>query len=378
MQLVAKTFFGLESVLAAELEALGAQNIKILKRAVEFEGDTALLYRANLELRSALRILIPIRSFKARSPEELYRQVLRINWSKYMSVDDTFAINGTVYSQTFTHSRFAALKTKDAIADQFRRKSGRRPSVDIRFPNLRIDLYIYEQQCTISLDSSGESLHKRAYRASSTIAPINEALAAGMLLFAGWKGDQDFMDPMCGSGTFLIEAAMIAGNIAPQAYRKDFGFMRWPDFDKSLWSDILHQEKKNRRTFDCTITGSDKDFQAIKSANANVFSAELEGKINIERLRLDQVKASGPKGMMMMNPPYDLRLQDADINELYKSIGDQLKQQFAGWEAWIISSNIGAMKKVGLRPSAKYQLFNGPLECKFHKYEMYAGKKEET
>lgn len=375
MEMVAKTMAGLEFILGNELKALGAQNVRVRTRAVEFEGDQALLYRANLHLRTALRILVPIRSFKARSPEELYRQVLRINWSKYLSVDETFAINATAFSETFTHSKFASLKVKDAIADQFRRKSGRRPSVDLASPHLRVDLFIKEQQCIISLDSSGESLHKRGYRVSTNIAPISEVLAAGMIMLSGWKGDIDFMDPMCGSGTFLIEAAMIAANIAPQAQRRDFGFKNWRDYDKKLWSDILQHEHKNRHTFDCKIIGSDKDFAAIKAVNENIFSADLVGKIEVSRKALSKTEASGPAGILMTNPPYDVRIKDDDIDALYASIGDQLKQKFAGWEGWIISSNKSALKKVGLRPSAKYNLFNGPLECKLHKYEMYQGKK---
>lgn len=377
MQLIAKTFFGLEGVLAEELKALGASNIQLLKRAVHFEGDKALMYRANLELRTALRILLPIRSFRARNPEELYRQVLRVNWSKYLNIDQTFAIDAVTNSEFFRHSKFAALKTKDAIADQFRKRSGRRPDVNPHYPDVRINLHIFNQQCTLSLDSSGDSLHKRGYRTDSTTAPINEALAAGMILLSGWRGETDFLDPMCGSGTLLIEAAMIAGNIAPQFQRKAFGFLRWKNFDRKIWTEVKAQEKQRRRPIACQILGADKDFKAVSAAGHNSYAVQLEAHIKVQRSTFAKLPPPEAPGMLITNPPYDERLQSADIGALYKSIGDRLKQAYPGWVAWMISSNMPALKKVGLKAAKKYILFNGPLECKFQKYDLYKGSREE-
>lgn len=379
---IAKTFKGLEEVLAQELIALGANNVQIGRRAVSFTGDKAMLYRANFCLRTALRVLEEIKQAslrlspkgKSMKPEDqLYEIVKSIEWSKYMKVDSTFAIDATVYSEILRNSRFVTYRVKDAIADYWSEKAGKRPNVEVNNPDLRINVHIANEQVTVSLDSSGESLHKRGYRVATTEAPINEVLAAGMLLLAGWKGQSDFYDPMCGSGTIPIEAALIARNIAPGIFRKSFGFEKWPDFDEDLWSEIYNDDSQERE-FTHKIYGSDASFYAIQQAQKNVKSAGVAKEIELRQIRLEELK--GGEGLVMINPPYGERLaSNKDMEELYGKIGTALKHQFAGSTAWIISSNEAAMKCIGLKPSKKMRLLNGELDCQFNKYELFNGKR---
>lgn len=377
MQLTATTLFGLEEVLTNELQQLGATNIKPSKRAVEFEGDLKTLYRANLELRTAIRVLLPIKKFKARNEEQLYRNIRKINWAQYLHVDGTLAIDATTHSNFFKHSKYAALKSKDAIVDQFRKSFGRRPNINLESPDLRINLHINQDLCTVSLDSSGDSLHKRGYRSEAVDAPLSEVLAAGIIQLTGWQCDCDFIDPMCGSGTNIIEAALYAYNIPSQLQRREFGFMKWKDYDKKLWQTVVEEGKARiRDDFEHQILGYDKDFKAVRISQWNIIAAKIEGKVEAERKPFERLSPTGEKGILVINPPYELRLVTGDINGLYKMIGDQLKQQFGGYEAWIISPNMEALKHVGLRPSRKIVLFNGPLECKLQKYELYAGSKK--
>ncbi|MFM8450185.1 MAG: class I SAM-dependent RNA methyltransferase [Haliscomenobacter sp.] len=375
MDLLIKTMAGLEEVLAAELQAIGAQDIKPGTRSVQCSGDLRLLYRANLELRTALRILVPIRSFTAFDERAFYLQVGQTDWSEYLDTDDTFAIDAVVRSKYFTHSQYVGLKTKDAIVDQFRERTGRRPSVDTENPNVRINIHISESACTLSLDSTGESLHRRGYRKDGLIAPINETLAAGMLLLAGYTGDKPFVDPMCGSGTLPIEAAMIAMRIPPQLYREHFLFMRWPNFDPDLWADVRFQARAQMRPSPSPIFGFDKNFQAVQTSEAHAKAAHLDGKIHFERRRIETLTPPAPNGIIVSNPPYDARITDINIEGLYTMIGDRLKKHFIGYEAWIISANQVALKHLGLRPSSRYTLYNGALECKFIKIELYEGSK---
>ncbi len=372
-----KTLHGLEEILAAELTALGAQNVIPSRRAVSFEGDKKLLYRANLELRTALRILSPIAKLKARNEHQLYDAIRSIDWTEYLDLKGTFAIDGVVRSNYFNHSKYVALKSKDAIADQFRDKFGKRPNVNPVSPDLRINVFIHEQTVHVALDSSGDSLHKRNHGRETLEAPINEVLAAGMIQLAGWKADCPFLDPMCGSGTIPIEAAMYAYNIPSQIHRTEFGFMRWPDFDKELWETV--KAEANARIRDCEhpIVGYDNIFQAVRISQRNIALAGLDGKVEVKRQKFEKLKESGPPGIIIMNPPYDERLEIADIEAFYKMIGDQFKKVFGGHEAWIISSNMDAIKRIGLRASKKITLFNGPLECKFLKFELYAGSKKQ-
>ena len=377
--MLAKTFKGLEEVLAQELIELGANDVLIERRAVSFMGDKALLYRANLCLRTALRILVPVvvvsRKPKDKNkPEDwLYEQAKRIDWSRYMTVDSTFAIDATVYSETFRNSRFVTYRVKDAIVDYWSEKAGKRPNVAVENPDLRINVHIAAEQLTISLDSSGESLHKRGYRVATTEAPISEVLAAGMLLMAGWKGQSDFYDPMCGSGTLPIEAALIARNIAPGIFRQSFAFEKWPDFDADLWNEIYNDDSQERE-FEHKICGSDASFYAIQQAAKNVKSAGVQKDVELKQIRMEELK--GGEGLVMINPPYGERLaSNKDMEELYAKIGTALKHQFTGATAWIISSNAAAMKCIGLKPSKKMHLLNGELDCQFNKYELFNGKR---
>ena len=374
--MLAKKFKGLEEVLAQELIELGANDVQLERRAVSFRGDKALLYRANFCLRTAIRILVPIVSFKAKDTDELYQQLRRLDWSQYMKVDSTFAIDATVYSDAFRNSRFVTYRAKDAIADYWVENAHKRPNVSTQTPDLLFNIHIAKEQVTLSLDSSGESLHKRGYRVATTEAPINEVLAAGMLLLAGWKGQSDFYDPMCGSGTLLIEAALIARNIAPGVFRQSFAFEQWPDFDSDLWSDIYNDDSQERE-FEHTIYGSDASFYAIQQAAKNIKSAGVQKDIELKQIRIEELKPiADTNALVMLNPPYGERLKsNKEMEDLYSSIGTTLKHQFAGATAWIISSNEAAMKCIGLKPTAKLRLLNGELDCQFNKYELFNGKR---
>lgn len=377
--IVAKTFKGLEEVLAQELIELGANEVQLERRAVSFRGNKALLYRANFCLRTALRILVPIASFKAKDTDALYNQLKQLSWCDYMTADSTFAIDATVYSESFRNSRFVTYRVKDAIADYWIERAHKRPNVDVENPDLRLNVHIAKEQVTLSLDSSGESLHKRGYRVATTEAPISEVLAAGMLLAAGWKGQSDFYDPMCGSGTLLIEAALIARNIAPGVFRKEFGFERWPDFDADLWNNIYNDDSAER-DFDHKIYGSDASFYAIQQATKNVKTAGVQKDVELKQVRIEELKDLHTDGaLVMLNPPYGERLaSNKDIEDLYGKIGTALKHQFTGSTAWIISSNVAAMKCIGLKPTRKIHLLNGELDCQFNQYELFQGKRSEA
>lgn len=381
--LTAKTLFGLEEVLAVELRELGATNVEMLKRAVKFEGDQAIMYKANLHLRTALKILKPIATFTVNSEEELYKNVKEIDWSKYFSIKQTFAIDSVVNSERFTHSKFIALKTKDAIVDQFREKTKRRPSVDTRRPDLRINVHIFDRKCTLSLDSTGKSLDRRGYRLARTEAPINEVLAAGILKLIGWDGHAEIIDPMCGSGTFSVEAAMMQANVAP-GHLRDFAFQKWNDFDRVLWKKIKDEAAEKilapqylRGRKQVKIYASDIDDQAVGITKENAMRAEVDGFISFKKGDFFESEKKSETGMLILNPPYDERLENEDIDEFYKNIGTQLKHKYENWEAAIISGNLGALKLLGLRPSKKIKLYNGSIECRLCTYELFKGKRKE-
>ncbi|WMI67439.1 class I SAM-dependent RNA methyltransferase [Mangrovimonas sp. YM274] len=375
-KMVAKTLFGFEELLAKELTQLGAQDVKPGVRNVSFVGDKGFMYKANLALRTAIKILKPIKSFRVVSEQDLYDKVYQMPWEDYMKATGSLAIDATVHSKMFTHSKYIALKTKDAIVDKFRNTTGHRPSVDLRFPDLKINVHIDRQQCTISLDTSGESLHRRGYKTATNIAPINEVLAAGLVMLSGWDGQSDFMDPMCGSGTVLIEAAMIACNIPPNLMRKEFAFERWQDWDVDLFETIEESLLKKTRDFHHKIIGYDKSPSAVNKAKDNVKNAHLEEFITIKHEDFFKTqKAGNEKLHMLFNPPYGERL-DIEMESFYKSIGDTLKQGYPGTDAWFITSNLEALKFVGLRPSRKIQLYNAKLESKLVKYVMYEGSKK--
>ena len=375
-QMLAKTFNGLEEVLAKELVELGANNVQIERRAVSFTGDKRMLYMANFCLRTASRILVPITQFKARHTDEIYEQVKQIDWSEYIPTQMTFQIDATVYSDYFRHSQFVTYRVKDAIVDWWMERGGVRPSVKLTNPDLYLNVHIGGDIVTISLDSSGESLHKRGYRVANTQAPINEALAAGMLLLAGWNGQGDFYDPMCGSGTLLIEAAMIARNIAPGIYRKGFAFEKWANFDADLFEDVYSDDSRERE-FEHKIYGSDAGFYAVQTATKNIESAGLQRDIEVKQIRVQELRLADQDtdgALVMINPPYGERLaQDKDVLNLYKDMGTALKHQFSGATAWIISSNDEALKCIGLRPAKRVRLVNGDLDCWFNQYVLFKG-----
>lgn len=375
-EMIAKTLFGLEDILAEELQTIGAENIVIGRRMVSFRGDKELLYKANFHCRTALRILKPILRSKAKNAETIYEEVKKIEWDQYFSADQTFSVDAVVYSDTFNHSKFVAYRTKDAIVDYFTEKYQKRPSVRIKRPDVYINIHISHFDYTISLDSSGESLHKRGYRVEQTEAPLNEVLAAGMILKTGWRGESNFIDPMCGSGTLLIEAAMIALNIAPGIYRKDFAFEHWPDFDQEMFNEIYDDESAERE-FKYKCIGSDISPLAIEIADNNVRSAGLSKYIDLNVLPLQQWKEAPKPGIMVTNPPYGERISTDDIMSLYSMIGERLKHVFMGYNAWILSYKDECFDKIGLRPKEKIKLMNGPLECRYHCYELFQGKNKE-
>lgn len=374
-EMVVKTLQGLENVLAKELEKIGAEDIEIQRRAVACKGNLETLYKANLCCRTALRILKPIAHFSANNPDEVYEKVKELELDKILSVNNTFSIETTIYSDDFKHSKFVAYRVKDAVADYFNEKYGKRPTVSVSNPEFIFNLHIAQNDCTLSLDSSGESLHKRGYRVAQTEAPINEVLAAGMLLMAGWDGQCDFYDPMCGSGTILIEAAMIALNINPGIYRKKFAFEDWKDYDAELFN-TLATDDSGEREFKHHIYGSDILKQAIEIAQSNVNGASLQKYISLEAKSIEYIdKAPSEKGLIIVNPPYGERIGETkELFGLYAILGERLKHVFTGWEAWVISSNIDCLGKIGLKPSEKVTLINSTLECEFRHYEMFEGK----
>ena len=377
MDYTAKTFAGLEEILAEELKGIGAQDVTIINRGVQFRGDTEILFKANYLCRTALRILKPVGVFKVKDQDELYHKVRKIDWTKIFELDQTFIVNANVFYSELNHSHYVALKTKDAIVDQFRDKTGKRPWVGLEDAQIFVDVHISHDQCTVSLDSSGESLHRRGYRISTDKAPLSEVLAAGMVKLTGWKGDKDFYDPMCGSGTIPIEAAMLAMNIPAGYYRKYFAFMNWAGFEEELWKKVKEEADLNMSELECRIFASDRSDKAIKIAHINFRNAGLHKDIELSVKYFDTIHPTEKKGILVFNPPYGKRLEErGEIFDLYRGIGDVLKQNFQGFEAWVISSNFDAAKFIGLRPSAKLPLFNGPIETKFIKFEMYEGSKK--
>ena len=370
-KIVAKTLAGLENVLADEIRALGAESVSVERRAVSFIGDQEMMYKANFHLRTAIKILKPIAEFEVTNRDELYDHAKEIPWTNYLALGKSFAIDATVQSEMFVNSMFASLRVKDAIADQFREATGKRPSVNSDDPDIRINVHLMNNHCTLSLDSSGESLHKRGYRIGQGEAPINEVLAAGMILLTGWHGEKDFLDPMCGSGTLLIEAAMIAKGIPPGMYRKSFGFEQWPDFNEKLFEEIYNGEYE--KEFNGKIFGSDISPMDIALAKANVKNASLSKVIELQVHDFINMEPPFENGIIITNPPYGERMKPQSITELYTSMGNTLKNKFAGFEAWIISSSEDGLKSVGLKPAKKIDLFNGALACSFRCFELFKG-----
>ncbi len=373
-EMVAKTFQGLEDVLAEELRNLGAVNVEQGRRMVSFEGDLELLYRANLCCRTALRILKPIYKFIATDTDSLYEMVKEYDWTNVLSPSKTFAIDTVANSEEFTHSRFVTYRVKDAIVDFFKDKYGenKRPGVRLQDADVMINVHIDGDRVTLSLDSSGESLHKRGYRVAQTEAPINEVLAAGIILKSGWKGDCPLVDPMCGSGTFLIEAALIAANINPGIYRKGFAFEQWKDFDVELF-DRLYNDDSGEREFAHKIYGADISPKAIAIAEKNVKQAGVSRYVDLQIKPVSQWEEAPEKGMVVTNPPYGERISADDMDALYETIGTKLKHVFKGYNAWIIGYKDEYFNKIGLAPTQKMPMLNGALECELRQYEIFDG-----
>lgn len=371
MRIVVKTLFGLEDVLEEEIKALGGKDVEKSKRAVAFYGNKKLLYKSNYCLRTGLKVLQSIYAFKALNEDELYQKVKAFRWSAYMNENQTIAIDATVFSKNFTHSKYAALKVKDAIVDYFRKETGTRPNVDTENPDVRLNVHIAGREVIISFDSSGESLHKRGYRGRQHKAPLSEVLAAGMLKLAGWNKDIPLFDPMCGSGTLLIEAAMMGKNIPAGKFRKQFGFMNWTNFDKDLWDEVKTEADAQIESPRLRISGSDILALSVDIAKESVINADLGRDIKLQRKSFERVKPQDESGIMMCNPPYGERLKTADIDAFYKMMGNRMKEAYNNYDCWIISSNIEAYKQVGLHADEKIKLYNGALECEFRKYKIY-------
>ena len=375
-EMIAKTFQGLEEILAEELTTLGANDIQIGRRMVSFTGDKRMMYKANFCLRTAIRILKPIKNFTAKDADEVYNQIQAIPWEEYLDVNKTFAIDAVVFSEEFRHSKFVSYKVKDAIVDYFREKTGKRPSVRINNPDVLLNIHIAQTTCTLSLDSSGESLHRRGYRQEQVEAPLNEVLAAGMVLMTGWRGECDLIDPMCGSGTIPIEAALIARNIAPGVFRKGFAFEKWVDFDSEMFDEIYNDDSQERE-FTHKIYGYDNNPKANEIATHNIKAAGVSKDVTLKLQPFQQFEQPQEKSIIVMNPPYGERISTNDLLGLYQMIGERLKHAFVGNEAWVLSYREECFDQIGLKPSKKVPLFNGALECEFRKYEIFDGKYKE-
>ena len=372
-ELIAKTFQGLEEVLAQELIELGANDVQIGRRMVSFSGNQEMMYRANFCLRTAVRILKPISHFRARNADEVYKAVKEIEWKDILDLDTSFVVDTTVYSTEFRNSKFVAYKVKDAIVDYFMEREGKRPNISVANPDLRLNIHIAEENCTLSLDSSGESLHLRGYRTATVEAPINEVLAAALIKMSGWKFDCDLIDPFCGSGTILVEAALMARNIYPGVFRQKFGFENWKDFNPELLSSIF-EDDSNERTFEHRIVGSDINLRAVEAALANAKAAGVADLITVEQREIRDFKKPEMPAVLITNPPYGERLRPEDLSDIYRTLGEKLKREFQGGEAWIISSREELFDSMRLRPSFKVPLQNGSLDCELRKYVTFEGK----
>ena len=376
-QLITKTAAGLEDVLVKEIKALGAKNVRPMHRAVICEGNKELMYRINYEVRTALKVLKPFKTFFAKNPDELYKNVKEINWCELLRTDQTFCVDAVTSGRFFTHSQYAGLTVKDAIVDLFRDVYGFRPNINTLNPDLRINLHIREDKVTILLDSSGESLHHRGYRKQVDKAPMNEVLAAGLIQLTGWKADCNFLDCMCGSGTLPIEAAMYAMKIPAGYYRRQWGFMKWDDWDPELWQHIKEEADSQICEFEHEIWASDRSPKAVAIAEGNIANAHLQRDIHLMKKNMEDLTPPEDGGIVIINPPYGDRLEEDDIDQVYENIGNTLKHNFQGYQCWLITDDAVALKHVGLKPSAKIPVWNGPLECRFVKFDIFGGSLKE-
>lgn len=377
MEFTAKSLYGLEEVLSAELSELGASNIRVVNRAVRFSGDQTLLYRVNYCSRTALSVLVQLSEFRIRSKDDLYRKAHSLDWSEVMDADTSFSVNAVVNSALFEHNRYPALVVKDAIADYFRKKTGRRPSVDANDPRLLINLHISHEQVNISLDSSGIPLYRRAYRTAPATAPLNEVLAAGILRISGWDKTLPLYDPMCGSGTFSAEAAMLACNIPPGRFRKSFGFTRWPGYENNLFEKVKADADSKICYPGITIKASDSSPDAVRAAAENFRNAGLDKIVDLKVADFKDIDVSGLPGYIMLNPPYGERIKIDEHDKLYEMIGTVLKHKCKGCKVWLISAAKDQLKKIGLKPESKITLFNGALESQLLHYEIFEGKRND-
>ena len=373
----AKTLMGLEDLLVEELKACGAQKVEKDVRGASFEADLQGLYRVHYISRFTIRVSKEIFTFRAKDPEELYKNAIRLNWRPHIDLDKTFAISHSVNSKFFTHSQYAALKLKDSIVDHFRMKKGRRPNVNVKFPDTRLLLHINDDFVRISLDLTGKSLHQRGFRPAQTVAPINEVLAAGMIALSGWDKETSFLDPMCGSGTITLEAIMSACNIPSQFQRHHFDFMNLENFDEELWKKVVSEEKAKIKSVDTTFRASDLQANSLKELETSLQRLPVKVNVKIKHQDFFKIQRAREKWHLVLNPPYDERIKAEDVDDLYEQIGNKLKHDFAGCSAWIISSNMDALKHVGLKPSKKINLKNGSLDCKYQGFEMHEGKRKE-
>ena len=372
-ELIAKTFQGLEEVLAQELIELGANDVQIGRRMVSFSGNQEMMYRANFCLRTAVRVLKPISHFRARNADDVYKAVKEIEWNEFLDLDTSFVVDTTVYSTEFRNSKFVAYKVKDAIVDYFMEREGKRPNISVSNPDLRLNIHIAEESCTLSLDSSGESLHLRGYRTATVDAPINEVLAAALIKMSGWQFDCDLIDPFCGSGTILVEAALMARNIYPGVFRRKFGFENWKDFNPELLRSIFDDDS-NERTFEHRIIGADINLRAVEAAQANAKAAGVADLITVEQREIRNFTHPESPALLITNPPYGERLRPEDLSDIYRTLGEKLKREFQGGEAWVISSREELFDSMRLRPSFKVPLQNGSLDCELRKYVTFEGK----
>jgi putative N6-adenine-specific DNA methylase len=374
--MIAKTLAGLEDVLATELEELGAGTVEKLTRGVSFTGDLEMLYKANLWCRTALKILKPVGGFRATHESVLYKNVADMPWEDFLGVDQTLAVEAVVLNSRLRHSHYAALKAKDAIVDRFRNKYGRRPNVNTVNPHVRVHLHISNDFCTVSLDSSGEVLYKRGYRKYSGLAPMNEVLAAGLILLSGWNKEGHFVDPMCGSATLPVEAALYACNIAPGRFRRQFAFERWPGVDDALWARIKEEADAARQDFGYEIIGADFSGFTLNRAKENLVSAGVDNVVRLKASHIEDFVPPYGRGVVVTNPPYGQRVKTDDLHRLYKTMGDTLKSRYNGYSAWVISADAEAVKHIGLHASKKLQVYNGELKCSYLRFDVYEGSKK--
>lgn len=374
-ELIAKTFYGFEPLLADEIKSLGGTDIESGRRMVKFTGDQSILYKSNIYLRTSLRVLKTIKTFSIQNQDDYYSKLRETEWENYLGLHHSFAIDSVVFSEIFKNSLFAAQRAKDAIVDRFRTKYAKRPMVDTENPDVLINIHIAEKQVTVALDSSGLSLHRRGYRTAEGAAPINQVLAAALIKLSGWDINTPFIDPMTGSGTLAIEAALIARNIPPGLIRKDFCFQNWPDYNKNLYKQLLEEVKLNE--IKPHIFANDISADVLDIARQNASKANISSFIRFTNKPFNEIKPVAGPGTVIINPPYGERMKESEINKLYSEIGNSLKEKFNGYNAWIISSNIEAMKQIGLKPYKKVKVLNGSLECTYSGYELFSGNLKE-